>query len=153
VLVNPALWTLADSVGWARLVLLMVAAIAAMVLWIILAHHLWEQPKDWEARHWATLYNSVTALTITVAVLFAYVVLFVLVLLAAVIFVPGSYFQSTLRHPISLLDYMTLAWMASSLATVAGALGSSLEDEDTVRNAAYGYRQRRRQKDASDSED
>ena len=34
--------------------------------------------------------------------------------------------------------------MATSLATVAGALGASLEHEDTVRKATYGYRQRRR---------
>jgi hypothetical protein len=89
-----------------------------------------------------------------VAVLFAYAVLFVLVLLAAAIFVPSGYFQSTLRHPVGPGEYVTLAWIASSLATVAGALGSSLEDEDTVREAAYGYRQRRRQEEnANESED
>jgi hypothetical protein len=96
----------------------------------------------------------VTALTITAAVLFAYTVLFFLVLLAALVFVPGGYFQTTLKHTVGLVDYLTLAWLGTSLATVAGALGSGLEDEDKAREAAYGYRQRRRQEneDESDSE-
>lgn len=70
--------------------------------------------------------------------------LFTLVFLAAWVFVPGGYLQSTLRHPVSPGTYLILAWMTTSLATVAGALGSGLEDEETVREAAYGYRQRRR---------
>ena len=36
-------------------------------------------------------------------------------------------------------DYLTLAWIISSLAIVGDAIGSGLEDEDTVRAAAYGY--------------
>jgi len=152
VLVVTTIWQLANSAGRARLLALMVLSIAAMAVWIIVAHHLWERPDDREARHWAALYNGVTALTITVAVLLAYAVLFALVLLAAGVFVPGGFFQSTLRHPVGPFDYVTLAWMATSLATVAGALGASLEHEDTVREAAYGYRQRRRN-DANASED
>ncbi|MEV4642027.1 hypothetical protein AB0J80_32235 [Actinoplanes sp. NPDC049548] len=41
--------------------------------------------------------------------------------------------------PVGFTDYLTLAWLISSLATVGGAIGSGLEDEDTVRAAAYGY--------------
>jgi hypothetical protein len=93
----------------------------------------------------------VTALTVTVAVLFAYAMLFALVFLAAWVFVPGHYFQTTLKHPVGFGDYLTLAWMATSLATVAGALGASLEDEETVREATYGHRQRRRQEHEDDS--
>jgi len=73
-----------------------------------------EHSQSPEQRRWARLYNGVTVLTISVAVLFAYAVLFVLVLLAAVVFVPGGYFQTTLRHPIGIADYLTLAWMATS---------------------------------------
>ena len=150
-LVLPTIWTLADAVGWPRLLALMVAAIVAMVAWVIVGHHLWERSSNREDRHWAALYNSVTVLTITVAVLFAYVMLFALVFLAAWIFVPGHYLQTTLKHPVGFGDFLILAWMATSLATVAGALGASLEHEDTVREEAYGYRQRRRQEDEDDS--
>jgi hypothetical protein len=87
------------------------------------AHHLWERTNDQDARHWTALYNGVT----------------------------GAYFQSTLKHPIGLADYATLAWLGTSLATVAGAIGSSLEHEDTVRGVAYGYRQRRRQQEDGSS--
>jgi hypothetical protein len=66
--------------------------------------------------------------------------------------VPGDYFQSTLKHPVGIGEYLTLAWLGTSLATVAGALGASLEDEERVRAASYGYRQRRRHED-DDSED
>lgn len=153
VLVIPTIWMLADAVGWPRLLALMVAAVVAMVVWIILAHHLWERPSSREERRWATLYNGVTALTISMAVLVAYAVLFTLVFLAAWIFVPGQYFQSTLKHPVSVADFLILAWMATSLATVAGAIGSSLEHEETVRSATYGYRQRRRQESLKEDSD
>jgi hypothetical protein len=148
-LIIPSIWLLADAVGWARLLLLMGVAIVAMVAWIIVAHHLWERPDDPDQRGWAALYNGVTVLTLSTAVLAAYAILFVLIFLAAWVFVPGGYFQTTLKHPAGFGEYLTLAWLGTSLATVAGALGASLEDEETVREASYGYRQRRRH-DAED---
>lgn len=150
-LVITTLWLLADSVGWPRLLLLMVTAIVAMVVWIIVAHHLWERQEDRQKRKWVALYNGVTVLTISMAVLFAYAVLFMLIFVAAWVFVPGAYFQTILKHPVGFSEYLTLSWLAASLATIAGALGSSLEDEDAVRDAAYGYRQRRRNQ-TNDSE-
>jgi hypothetical protein len=143
-LVITTLWSLADSVGWARLLLLMVTAIVAMVAWIIVAHHLWERPEEPDQQKWAALYNGVTVLTVTSAVLCAYAILFALIFLAAWVFVPGDYFQTILKHPVGFGEYLTLSWLAASLATVAGALGASLEHDETVRKASYGYRQRRR---------
>jgi hypothetical protein len=139
VLVIPTIWGLADLVGWERLLGLMVAAIVAMVVWVVVAHELWERPTSREARHWVALYNGVTVLTMSVAVLFSYAVLFALIFLAAWVFVPSTYFQSTLKHPVGLLDYAALAWMATSLATVAGALGAApghLQRDEVVRGDA-----------------
>jgi hypothetical protein len=143
-LVTPSVWQLADSLGRIRLLALMLAAIAAMVVWIIVGHNLWEKPADGEVREQVALYNAATALTITVAVLFSYAVLFALIVVAAGIFIPLNFFESNLQRPVGTADYVILAWMTASLATVAGALGSGLEDEETVREATYGYRQRRR---------
>ena len=146
-LIIPSIWLLADAVGWARLLLLMGVAIVAMVVWIIVAHHLWERSDDPDQRRWAALYNGVTVLTLSTAVLAAYAILFALIFIAAWVFVPGAYFQTTLKHPVGFGEYLLLAWLGTSLATVAGALGASLEDEEAVREASYGYRQKRRHAD------
>ena len=154
VLAISTMWLLADAMGFWRLLALMVVAIVAMVVWIIVAHHLWERPEDPHQRKWAPLYNGVSVLTISAAVLLAYAILFTLLFVAAWVFVPGDYFQSTLKHPVGLGEYLTLSWLGASLATMAGALGASLEDEERVRAASYGYRQRRRhEEDAADSDD
>jgi cobalamin synthase len=109
VLAIYSFWFLADAMGFWRLLALMVVAIVAMVVWIIVAHHLWERPSDPQQRRWAALYNGVTVLSISTAVLLAYAILFALLFVAAWVFVPGGYFQSTLKHPVSIGEYLTLA--------------------------------------------
>ena len=153
VLAISSMWLLADAVGLWRLLALMIVAIVAMVAWIIVAHHLWERPEDPHQRSWAPLYNGVSVLTVGSAVLLAYSILFALIFVAAWVFVPGDYFPSTLKHPAGLGEYLTLAWLGTSLATVAGALGASLEDEERVRAASYGYRQQRQEEDDEEPEE
>ncbi|MCD6009419.1 hypothetical protein [Halomonas sp. IOP_31] len=147
-LVFPTLWQLSANYGWPRLVLLMGVAMTAMITWIILAHNLWEPVKKAFSPHLARLYNAVTVLTLSAGVVFYYAILLGLFFLAVLVFVPANMLESNLGHAAGLLDYIVLAWLATSVATIVGALGAGLEDEETVRNATYGYRQRRRNEEA-----
>ncbi|GHC18445.1 hypothetical protein GCM10010082_07300 [Kushneria pakistanensis] len=147
-LIFPTLWRLSDAYEPLRFAALMMAAMIAMVGWIILDHGLWEPQRHPQAFPMARLYNLTTLITLSMGVVFYYVSLLVLFLGAVALFVPSSLLASTLEHDIGLMDYLSLAWLTTSVATVAGALGAGLESDETVRSATYGYRQKARQKRA-----
>lgn len=137
-------WSLADAMSFQRLALINVFVVAAMVIWLIVYNSLWERPAGQLARKLATVYNSATVLTLAVGVVCMYVVLFGIILLGAVAVISDGYLQAVLGHPVGLVDYASLVWLSSSMGTLAGALGSGLENEDAVRRAAYSRREQQR---------
>ncbi|MGV0741547.1 hypothetical protein [Mycolicibacterium sp. XJ870] len=139
-----SIWNMADAMSPARLAAVGVVAVVAMMLWLTLYNGLWERPRDLDQRKNAALYNSATVLTLAAGVASMYLVLFTVVMLGALIIIPPDYLASTLEHPASWRDYAELAWLASSLGTFAGALGSSFESDYAVRNATYGKREQER---------
>ena len=50
--------------------------------------------------------------------------------------------SAQIGHRSDFGDYVRLALLAGALSTVGGALGSALESDTAVREAAYGYRPR-----------
>jgi hypothetical protein len=58
---------------------------------------------------------------------------------AAASLIPLGVFESKLGHSVNFGDYLKLAWLVSSLATIGGALGSVIESDLAVREAAYRY--------------
>ncbi|WIX31328.1 hypothetical protein QO259_10835 [Salinicola sp. JS01] len=145
-LIFPTLWRLSAAYEGYRFVLLMVAAIAAMVIWLILDHGLWEPQRYTGSPHLTRLYNLTTLLTLLLGVGCYYAILFALFLVAVILFVPASLLEATVESSIGWWNFPALAWLATSVATVAGALGSSLESDETIRGATYGYRQQLRQR-------
>ncbi|WP_251976614.1 MFS transporter [Salinicola avicenniae] len=143
-LIFPSLWKLSAAYELYRFVILMGAAMAAMVIWLILDHGLWEPARYSRSKRLSLLYNLTTVLTLTAGVACYYAILFGLFLVAVILFVPASLLESTVGQTITWLNFPALAWLAASVATVAGALGSSLESDETIRNATYGYRQQLR---------
>lgn len=143
-LATDTIWLFADTMGPWRIGVTTVLSIAAMVAWLILDHELWERPESAAERARSMLYNVATVITLTIGVAVLQVALFVSILFAASITLRPDVFEQTVGHPVSTGDYLSLAWLVACIATVGGALGSGLEDDEGVKAAAYGIRQRQR---------
>ncbi|TYP86810.1 hypothetical protein [Blastococcus xanthinilyticus] len=139
-LVTADIWRLADAFGWLRLLLVGIGSVVAIAVTLIVGADMWERPRQPRVRKQVVLFNIATAATVAIGVLSLYLALFVLALLGGLLLVVEPLFAEGLGHPASLADYLELAWLTSSLATVGGALGAGLETDEAVREAAYTYR-------------
>ena len=83
------------------------------------------------------LFNVATAATVTIGILTLSTTLFALVLAGAGLAIEPKFLAGELGHPVDTVDYATLAWFVTLLATVGGALGAVLESDEAVREAAY----------------
>lgn len=149
-----SIWAMSDALSPARLAVITLFAIAAMVVWLISYNDLWERRRR-QAPGENLLYNAATVVTLSAGVACMYLLLFAVVVLAALAVISGPYLAKTLGHPTALGDYLVLAWLASSMGAIGGALGSSLESEEAVRQATYSKREqeRRARRRADEQED
>src|ERR671916_1041198 len=141
---NSNAWAISDQLGAWRLLLVALAAFAGLVVWIIIAHSLWERPSAGDDPASAKRVNAATVLTLGLGLLLGYVVLYLLVLAAMGLAIPRAFSAQSIGHAAETADYIAAAWFATSLATVAGALGSGLESDDEVRETVSRYRPRPR---------
>lgn len=149
-LLSTSIWQLSGELGWPRLAAIMLCAVIAMVAWLIIGHDLWEKAERGKRRKDAALYNSATALTLSVAVLCGYAALFVLLLGVGALLIEGGVFEDNAKQAAGLGAYAGLAWLGAAIGTVAGALGTKLENIDEVRQATFGHDQCRRRESAGD---
>jgi hypothetical protein len=139
-LITGDVWRLADSFGWVRLAVVGVGSVVAVVVTLVVGAQLWERSRGRRGRKQVLLFNVATTATVVIGVLSLYAVLFVLALAGGLLLVVEPLFAEGLGHPAHLSDYLELAWLTCSLATVGGALGAGLESDDAVREAAYTHR-------------
>ncbi|MCW2537490.1 MAG: hypothetical protein JWQ26_3189 [Modestobacter sp.] len=139
-LVTSDVWRLADAFGWQRLTGVTAGSVAAIGATLIVGARLWERVDRPAVRQQVVLFNVATTATIVIGVVALYAVLFVLALLAGLLLIVPSLLADALGHPVAFRDYVEVAWLSSSLATVGGALGAGLETDEAVRRAAYTYR-------------
>ena len=143
-LIYPTMWQLSASMGPWRLGTATTLASAALVAWLILDHKLWERPQSADARQRARIYNVATVVTLTIGVTVLHVGLFILLLVTAWWTLPPQMIANNIGHPVDVSTLLMMAWLVAAVATLGGALGSGMEDDEAVKSAAYGVRQRRR---------
>jgi uncharacterized membrane protein len=117
-----------------------VLSIGATVVWLIVSHRLWEARQGRASRQQTVLFNATTTLTLLLGAASLYVEVFALTIGTAALVIDPGVLGKALGHHADLGDYVALAWLASSLATITGGLGAGLESDEAVREAAYGYR-------------
>ncbi len=143
-LATDTIWLFADTMGPWRMSAATILSIVAMILWLILDHELWERPKSPTERDRSVLYNTATVATLVIGVVILHVALFCLLLFTTCLALPPELLSPVLGRAVNFSDYLTLTWLLASIATIGGALGSGLEDDAAVKEAAYGVRQRQR---------
>jgi hypothetical protein len=136
-LVASDLWLLAAEYGPGRLGALGLLAVGAVTGTLVVGARLWERPRRRAEREQVALFNLATAATVAIGVLVFYLAVFALSWLGALLLVDRDVFTEVIGRDVGALEYAKLAWLTATLATVGGALGAGLEDDDVVRAAAY----------------
>lgn len=144
-----SIWQMAASMTTTRLAAIAVTAVAAMSAWLVLPNGLWEFRSSRPSRIDRWMYNGATVGTVVTGVLCMYVVLFCVVAGSATIVISPEFITAQIGRPATTGDYVSLAWLAASLGTVAGAVGSSVSDREDILAATYGHREMLRRKSAA----
>ncbi|APT17700.1 hypothetical protein [Staphylococcus epidermidis] len=143
-------WELSVIYSPLRLIILMVIAILGMAGWLFYAHQLIEKKTAKSQRVYRYIYNSTTLVTLSLITLINYVILYLLLIISITLFVPVELFNSwtSAQAQFTFSNYMRLIWFVSSLGLLAGAMGSTVENEEKIRRITYSYRQYHRYKKA-----
>jgi hypothetical protein len=151
--INSTVWQLAGSLSWWRLVIATIVSSALVVGWLVIDGKLWDRPEDnsAEARERSRLYNTSTLLTLSVGVIICYIALYALNLVWALFVLDPAVMSRNTHTSLGYGDLFLLAWFVASVATVGGALGSSLESDEAIRAAAYSKREEERRNRLADA--
>ncbi|OHO68906.1 5,10-methylene-tetrahydrofolate dehydrogenase [Staphylococcus sp. HMSC036D05] len=148
-------WELSVIYSPFRLILLMVTAIVGMAGWLFYAHQLLERKTAKSQRVYRYIYNSTTLVTLSMITLINYFILYILLAVSITLFVPVDLFNSwtSAKAQFTFTNYLRLIWFVASLGLLAGAMGSTVENEEKIRRITYSYRQYHRYKEAEQEQE
>lgn len=136
-----SIWSMADYLSAGRLLGISALSVVTMTVWLIASHGLWEAPEGARRRERRILYNTATVTSVLLAVATMFLGLFAVVLLGALVVIDVDYLEQNIRDQAGFVDYVNLAWLASSMGTIGGAVGASFSDAEVVRRATFSRRE------------
>ncbi|MDZ5077136.1 hypothetical protein [Nesterenkonia sp. HG001] len=139
-----SIWDMAIHLpGW-RLAIITVSGILFLTMWLMLRNRLWDHPASVGGKRLAVVYNASTVISLLVSVISLYVVLYLGVLVISLVLIEPGYMAESLEVEPAFSNYRDIAWLAASLGTFAGAIGSNFDDDSDLRNLTQGTRERQR---------
>ena len=139
-----SIWEMADYLTVTRLAVVNIVAVLAMILWLLLDNSLWDKPSAKSFKRVIALYNGSTLITLAVAVLGMYAILFLFIFAGAGAIIAPDYMTKVLGDQVTVGTYARISWLAASMGVTAGALGSSFNSDAAVRRLTHGARERQR---------
>ena len=143
-LIFSTMWNMGLNFSPWRLFGISIMAILGMLVWIMVSHGLWESTKKAKHKRIVMLYNLTTIMTLLIAIVIYYMILYLLFLIAELVLLPPGFLgqQVGLNGPASVQLYLSIPWFATSISTVAGAIGAGLLNDQLIKESTYGYRQK-----------
>lgn len=150
-----SIWNMSDALSTARMAGISLFVVAAFTTWLIGHNGLWASPESAGGRVRSGLDNAATVITVGIGVAAMYLVLWAVLFAVTLAVVNSEYLAGDLGHSVNLLDYLDIAWLASALGMMGGAMGSNFDKEKDIREATYTRREytRRKMADAEKEQD
>lgn len=140
-----SIWGIAEALPTWRLAVIAVLAILGLALWLMLRNRLWDGPGAAGGRRMAVMYTAATMLSLLMSVTALYLLLFAGILLISLLLIDPTYMAQTQQGlEGSPMNYVDIAWLAASMGTVAGAIGSNFDPEADLEGLTQGSREQRR---------
>ena len=161
-----SVWEMSYLISPWRQIMITILSITLLTFWLIYKNGLWNggysrkaepsvlsvgadatstQASSDSVEWWrARMDNLATIGTVLISATGVYALIYLTMLLVSAAVVPVPFFQNKVNSTITPLDYLTLAWFAASLGTLGGALGSSFDTDESVREATYNRRELQR---------
>ncbi|WP_420098620.1 hypothetical protein [Corynebacterium sp.] len=140
-----SMWQMSHTISFLRMFVISVVAVSALTFWLIYHNGLWNRwpgrESDSVAKWRARMDNSATLATVLIAAVLIYTTVFLVLLVLSMVIVDTNYFRAQVNDEPFPWGYAKLAWLTASLGTMAGAIGSSFDNDEAIREATYNRRE------------